>query len=420
MGKSMPRKRRQQIVESLGFLQEMERRYVGMPQFVRIRALRCMKEDPSLTLNEICARVGCSEGSVKRWWRSYQMGGIQEVLRDGDRGRKSRLGREELATLAAKVRSGELLSSHAIRKWLLEHYGLQYSREGIRQLMRTALHAKRQTGWTMPSEQYEGSLSHMTEFAADASTIPTTILLFLNSLPLRLKPQAWISEFRDALLRLLGDVDRMSISINTHCDLLDPHDYKPDLIISHNIAASAGTVGSVTVVPYELNEHSSDRILADLRRQGHSLDLYHEPHSFTYHYAGNAYLGTIFLWRLSAKQPISQQTIQTMVSLEPFIIFALSDLITRFHYAFPINNAFYNALVHMAKEARLTLLEKQAVSYRLNGLRYKEIASEMGKSEDAIRKYIASVHRKTNTRSLPEVFAKYFTPRLGLDNLPDQ
>jgi DNA-binding CsgD family transcriptional regulator len=71
----------------------------------------------------------------------------------------------------------------------------------------------------------------------------------------------------------------------------------------------------------------------------------------------------------------------------------------------------------MSKDAGLSLQERRVVTLRLLGHAYKEIADKLNISEDAIKKHLGSVHRKTGTRSYTELFAKYFTPRLNLNNV---
>ena len=233
----------------------------------------------------------------------------------------------------------------------------------------------------------------------------------MNRLPLTSDSQHAIERYREALMEMLGEVDRVSIYVNINCNLEDPEVYQPDMMITVN--ATEGTEG-VSVASFNTGEKPSDRLIENFRSQGLPLDDYHAPVSYDYYLHDRAYLGALILWRDRTKPAITERT-RTMVALmEPFVIYMLSDLIARYHYAHPVDRMFHDALKTMTNEAQLSQQERRVVTFRLLGLAYKEIADQLNISEDAIKKHLGSVHRKTGTRSYTELFAKYFTPRLNL------
>jgi len=156
-----------------------------------------------------------------------------------------------------------------------------------------------------------------------------------------------------------------------------------------------------------------------VRRQGLPFELYHPPTGFDYYYAGQAYLGTILLWREIGKPPITEGTLQTMAELEPFLVFALSDLVARHQSERPIGRVFHDALEDLVSEAGLSPQEERIVVLQLMGHSYKEMADVLAVTVDTIKKHFKQIHKKTATRGQAELFAKYFTSRLVPDRFGD-
>jgi DNA-binding NarL/FixJ family response regulator len=149
-----------------------------------------------------------------------------------------------------------------------------------------------------------------------------------------------------------------------------------------------------------------------MRRQGFPFSDYHPPLTFEYLYQEQAYLGTAVFWRERRKEPTSQATIETIRSIRPFIIFALSDLVARHKFDNPVDNVFNSALNEMIDDAGLTSQEQRIAILQLMGQSYKEIADTLNVSLDTVKKHFKQIHRKTGTRGQAELFAKYFTSRL--------
>ncbi len=246
--------------------------------------------------------------------------------------------------------------------------------------------------------------------------IPENILRFLNSLPVTGDPVQWISTFREELRLLLGDVDRVGINININCDLQNPEGYRPAM----RIATRSSTGGrekekELMVAATAKDGGQLEQYMEEMRAQNFPFERYHPPSTFAYYFAGQAYLGIIFLWRKIKNEPISQRTIDSMNAMEPFIVFLLSDLVTRRYYADP-NMGMFDALGSMITDSALSKQEQRVVILQLFGHSYKEMADMLGVTVDGIKHHLKTIHRKTGTRSYTEMFAKYFLPRLNLDN----
>lgn len=377
--------------------------------------LRLLKEDPERTLQDAAALGGLSLRSVRRWWELYEEEGLNAIIepQKSSTASSNRIGRDEIEQLRTKLRTGELATLHDVQTWVRERFGIEYSERGIAKLLQQKLNARRV--WVVPEENEEGS----GEFApapatVNAPIIPDKVVRFLNRLPLSTDVQTAIETYRDTLMSLLGEVDRISIYVNITCELQEPKRPTTDMLIVLDQRVSVQAASNVEMNTSQHGEKPSQWLLEQFRQQGMPVDQYQSPIAFDYYFEGRAYLGTLFLWRERSKPPISERTRDTVALIEPFIIYMFSDLVTRYHYAHPVDRLFHDTLDEISIEAGLSMQERRVVTLRMLGHAYKEIADQLKITEDAIKKHLTSVHRKTGTRSYTELFAKYFTPRLNV------
>jgi DNA-binding CsgD family transcriptional regulator len=241
----------------------------------------------------------------------------------------------------------------------------------------------------------------------------STCFSFLNRLPTTGNTLTWITQFREALLLLFEEVDHMSITVNVDCDLVNPGTYSSSLSVTQHMSEELGVPNQIVTNAPAHVEAPSVTLLADYRSKGYPMERFHDPIAFDYFLQETAYLGTVFLWGEKSKAPISKITIVEFEQLRPFMHFALSDLVSRHHDARPFDRAFDEALHQMTRQAGLSEQEKKIVVLQLYGHTYKAIGKRLFIAHDTVRKHIQSVYRKTGTTSINEVFAKYFTPRIG-------
>lgn len=264
------------------------------------------------------------------------------------------------------------------------------------------------------------SASAMAEKDGTLPLVPETIATFLNSLPMTSDRVKWIEVFRDSLHQLLGDVDRVVVSVDTYCDMLNPEEYRPDINVVQHTSSSDQASEAVMTTSQRTEQGQSGFLLEEFERLGYPLADYHPPEIYDYYYGGQAYLATIFLLRNRTKPPISQRTLDAMRILQPFLTFTLSDLVARHYYAKPLNRVFNDTLQEISEDAGLSLQDMRILTSLLMGYSYKQVASRMDLSLDTIRKHIKRIYRKTRTGSLAELFAKYFTPRIGIQGLGEE
>jgi DNA-binding CsgD family transcriptional regulator len=210
---------------------------------------------------------------------------------------------------------------------------------------------------------------------------------------------------------MLPDVDRISIDVNTSVDLDTPEDYEPDLFLMQTVLPN-GAPPAVRLEAAGTPGAMAAHLVEGFRAGGVSLDIYHPPLWREYYLADNAYLGTIFLWRERVRRPLTEETVATLDSLHRFMLFILSDIVARHHYANPLDRVFYDVVRSLSDECGLGRQERRVLVRRLLGESFKTIADQMSIAPNTVGQYVSAIYRKTGTRSAVELFAKYFTPRL--------
>jgi DNA-binding CsgD family transcriptional regulator len=336
------------IQETAEELDRFAQVYRGRPEEQRVRLLQVLRTQPELTFDEAAAAAGIPRRTAYRWWNLYQERDIIGLI---------------------NLNMGRPVGTRKARK--------------------------------RPEN--------------DAGGVPLSaddLLELMNGLPTELGLLEGINGLRERLMLLLPDVDRISISVNTYCDLEEPARYRPNLSISQRADVADRLDEGMQVNTLKGTEAPAYELLEQMRTGGFPFEKFHEPIAFDLLYEGSADLGSIVLWREIEKTPIPKETVDILERLRPFLVYAFSSLVTRHHYANPRDRVFYSALLEMARRARLTAQEQRIISYRLMGYSYKKIAAELGRTEGAVKKQLASVHRKTGTQGHSELFAKYFTPRL--------
>jgi DNA-binding CsgD family transcriptional regulator len=236
------------------------------------------------------------------------------------------------------------------------------------------------------------------------------LINFLNNLPTTGNALQWVTRLRTLLRDLFDEVDHVVINLNLDCDLDHPQLYSVDLYTTEHFAQNHSTV-VVSTVDNALPP--ADRLLANFRSQGYPLDQYHPCCAIDCYFEGTAYIGTVFFWREKVNPPFSQQGRDRLARLRPFLNFLLSYIVARNQQQRPQDRMFNDAMSFMVQSAGLTDQERRVAVLLLYGHTYEEVSERLNLSVDTIRKHVKGIYRKTGTHSGPELFAKYFTPRLG-------
>jgi DNA-binding CsgD family transcriptional regulator len=389
----MARKRTGAVTESLDQLFHLEERFLGKPVGNRIRMLTILKREPRRSLEEVALLIGVPAPTIKRWWRIYRGEGIDALIHPKQRTHPAE--DQVFVELKKKLANTELRSLDEVRGWL---DGLGESQGASRPEASDSLarRVRRRGGALQGAEQGEPKIGE-------------ELLRFLTSLPLELDTVAWIRQFSTELRVLLGDVDRISISVNIAINLLDPESFASKLHIFKGPDYKDELVKSTPSQPKETDADRLQRFLRDARTTV-DMEQYHPPTGFIYHH-GKAYIGRIILWRKRDAPPISEQTLRLMNDLHNFFLFLLIDVTSRSHVAQPAAVFFLKALSEFINAFALTSPEQRILMYLLLGYSYKEIARLISLSENTVRYHIKSIYAKAGVHGQAELFAKYFTVR---------
>ena len=129
----------QVITEDLYDLKELEKYHRYSHLFQRLRMLRLLKSEESSNLGEAARALGYSWRQCQRWFKSYQQGGIEELLKSrvGERGRQELVTPEALEDLEEAMKRGEIATIGQADEFLRERHGIEYAHpDGVGQLLR--------------------------------------------------------------------------------------------------------------------------------------------------------------------------------------------------------------------------------------------------------------------------------------------
>jgi DNA-binding CsgD family transcriptional regulator len=241
----------------------------------------------------------------------------------------------------------------------------------------------------------------------------TQFIAFVNSLPITADRSRWMDGLRNALLGLFSDVDRVAININVFCDPI-----RPPAICEEAISvrfSSNGTKDETAITPLK-NISITEEFEAETGKFV-ALEKYHPPKYFHYFHESGQYMGSMIFFRFIEKPSTSEETFETMISLENFIKYIYASFLAMQSAAQPFNAAFRDVQSKMEHEAGFTTQERKVMTLKLCGHSYKQIASHLDIALNTVRSHMTSIHKKTGTRSYTELFAKYFVPVAG-EHLP--
>src|SRR3954449_3898041 len=129
----------QVITEELDVLKELEKYHRYSHLFQRVRMLRLLKSEECTNLGEAARALGYSWRQCQRWFRSYQEGGLQELLKSrvSERGRQELVTQEAFEDLEEAMKRGEIATISESDRFLRERHGIYYAHpDGVGQLLR--------------------------------------------------------------------------------------------------------------------------------------------------------------------------------------------------------------------------------------------------------------------------------------------
>lgn len=407
----MGRPRIGRVSQHLQTIRRLEQVHRGTPRARAMTFLRLLKERPDHSMLEIAVAIGVSKPTVNRWWRIYREAGIEALLKLRRRGETMR----QLLEPTAQQRLHDWLSRTPgrsvadVREWLRETLAIAVSQPMARTL-------RRRHG----SDASAGGPEHARSPNAEGHRVgilrgEVPILRLINALPDTCDVIQGNAALREALSALLPEVDHIVINVDTSSDLLDADGYRPDMFQLQEAGTVRSTARGTVIARRRARQPVGADVLEGMRTMGLPIELYQSPHFVDYFYQGRAYIGTVFLFRLVDAEPMPNSTIEMLDALEPFVRYALSDLVVRHHYLHPREHSFYQQMQEMANQLSLTHQERRILAYRIRGYSCRELAEQFGITEDGVKRHLTAIYRKSGTSGYVELFSKYFTPQIDTD-----
>jgi transposase len=127
------------ITEDLDDLKELEKYHRYSHLFQRVRMLRLLKSEECRNLGEASQALGYSWRQCQRWFKSYQQGGLKELLRSrvGERGRQELVTPEAFEDLQEAMKKGQIATIGQADEFLRDRHGIEYAHpDGVGQLLR--------------------------------------------------------------------------------------------------------------------------------------------------------------------------------------------------------------------------------------------------------------------------------------------
>jgi DNA-binding CsgD family transcriptional regulator len=227
------------------------------------------------------------------------------------------------------------------------------------------------------------------------------LLRFMNRLGPLDEPIGWLAGFRDALAELLGDVDRVSISVSLES-------FDDDLRLDH--AHGDGARVTPLVVLRRGSKAPAARLVREAAEAGFPLELYHPPTVFTYAAGASRYLGAILLWRLRAHAPIGERSLELMHELRPFLTYRMCECVERMVRCERIENGVGAIASGIGLRVGLAPEQHEVFALAATGMSVGAIAARLGLATSTVRRRLAAIYRRTAASNVGEIIRRYAEP----------
>jgi DNA-binding CsgD family transcriptional regulator len=236
------------------------------------------------------------------------------------------------------------------------------------------------------------------------------LVTFLNALPIGNDTVGSILALRTGFERLL-EVSKVVVNVYLDADLVTSQERAMALLVEDLVG---GEKAESIIPPPEPDQYDipqSQRILAHLTDNGYPVGAYHAPVMFDYHNDRHVYLGSLLIFSSRERAPITPGIEAFVDSLRPFVLHALTDIVARSRARRSYDVVYYQILIRIADEGRLTPQEQRVLVLLLAGHTYESAAEKLEISANGVRKHIKAIYRKLGVHSLNEIYGKYFSPQ---------
>lgn len=361
---SMARTRSIRIRESLEELEQLRRFYKGTPQERRILFLSFLKESSGRTIAEASVKAGISERRGRRWWDAYRKGGLSQLFE--------------------------------LRIWKKEE---------------------------MDDSPFDPHFSDSSPSKETSSNLHTAgidfpaFLVSVASLTMISDPGKWARALGDALVQYLPEINYAVVSVRS---TLDIDNSKRHFTFHQHVLPNGQITHEVQSMKERQRGSMFESLIEQGKQRGFPFDKYHYPPAcFDFyvsapqsHGGQNAIpIASLLLLRNINEPSFSQEILDLVERLRPFLTFLFTDFIVRNRQEKPGADLFNEAVDRVAEDVGLSPREQDVLLLEMLGHSYDEIADLLHVSPKTIQTHVRALYHKAGVSRLSEFFARYFTPR---------
>lgn len=245
--------------------------------------------------------------------------------------------------------------------------------------------------------------------AGEEPLIPDHVARFLARIPTTTDTVEWQEKFSWALHELLGDVDFVALSADSH--MVNPYLERDEefSIINDNMAGD-GQIGAVRV--WTSRDGGRAAFLCDgMRRNGIPVEEAHPPTCFEYQDDNGHFLAMLVFLRHRSKPPISARTLAAMESLRPFLCSLFVNFNRRRAVERPAERLCNDVFNDILNDLDLPLSSGVVLSLQLYGCTHREMAEILHISKHAVAERIRRLYRIAGCHNAMELFGRYLQRR---------
>lgn len=364
----MARTRSIRIRESLEELEQLRQFHRGTPQERRILFLSFLKEETGRTIAEAARKADISDRRGRRWWDSYRDGGLTKLL-------ELRIWkREELEPTPLDVLAPGAPSSHS-------------------------------------------QISPPDQFGIDFPAF----LVAVSGLATYREPTAWAQRLREILVGTLPEIDYAVVSVRSNVNLTSA---ARNMVFREQVSPEGEVAHEVQSVKEKNQKYLYEDMIEQGKRRKFPFEKYHYPppgYAFFVrppNSAGNGggegdtvHVGSLLIFRAKSEPEFTQELLDLIERLRPFITFLFTDFIVRVRYEKPGSELLVEAVGRVAGDVGLSPRESDVLLLEMLGHSYEEIGKLLSISPKTVQSHVRSVYQKSGVSRLSEFFARYFTPR---------
>ena len=214
------------------------------------------------------------------------------------------------------------------------------------------------------------------------------LLELVNRLPRSVDAIQWATEFRNVIAPLVPEADRISININLVAVVTSlPRTVERTGTIHVKVVG----VDSPPMVRFDFQRDvGTSRLVRAFSHLGLPVDEYWPPIGFDYETEGG-YVGSILLWRLKSRAPMSPNAAEPFLRLAPFLRYAMSSACVRFqasHQQYLQSRQVLNRLTSLD----LTNRQREILVCRANGYSIRQTAQTLCISEATVRRHLRALN----------------------------